>query len=178
MMSTRSALIALIGLLACGSIAHAQSQSWDKVLSASRRFVVLDAFAGEAVLDKETGLVWERTPGDVNADGVLNSEDEQNWFLAQHHCRALAVGNRRGWRLPSPQELASLSDPSVTPALPIGHPFNMNSLAHFWSAGTDASTPTQAYAVAFSNGRASLGIKGFHAFLVWCVRGGPGIDPQ
>ena len=58
MMETRSSVIALIGLLACGSIAHAQSHSWDKVLSASRRFVVLDAFGEEAVRDRETGLVW------------------------------------------------------------------------------------------------------------------------
>src|SRR5258706_16328966 len=36
--------------------------SWDQTLPASTRFVVLSNFNSEAVLDRETGLVWEKSP--------------------------------------------------------------------------------------------------------------------
>ena len=36
--------------------------AWDQSLPASTRFVVLTNWGQQAVLDKETGLVWERSP--------------------------------------------------------------------------------------------------------------------
>src|SRR5215472_9762541 len=36
--------------------------SWDQSIPAATRFVVLTNFASAAVLDRETGLVWEKTP--------------------------------------------------------------------------------------------------------------------
>lgn len=36
--------------------------SWDQKIAAATRFVVLTNWSSQAVLDKETGLVWMRSP--------------------------------------------------------------------------------------------------------------------
>ena len=90
--------------------------SWDrKIKSAKQRFKILAEFNTDAVLDRETGLVWERKPSTQN----------MAWSNARLFCAQKAVGGRGGWRLPSFSELASLVDPSVTsnfPRIPKGSP--------------------------------------------------------
>ena len=83
--------------------------SWDQKLLSSTRFVVLSNWNSEAVLDRETGLVWEKAPG------APDYANQLNWSIAHYVCTAIkAVGNRREWRLPTVQELASLLDPAST----------------------------------------------------------------
>ncbi|HEU0069457.1 MAG TPA: DUF1566 domain-containing protein, partial [Nitrospiraceae bacterium] len=60
------------------------------------RFVVLEAFNNEAVLDNETGLVWETIP--ARARTV--------WKNAAGICAKKTVGGKKGWRLPAVKELA------------------------------------------------------------------------
>jgi hypothetical protein len=79
--------------------------SWDQTLPASTRFIVLSNMGGAAVLDRETGLVWEQSP-----TAPPTSPNTFTWLEAQDHCNTLTVGNRKGWRLPTIQELASLVD--------------------------------------------------------------------
>ncbi|HKA41023.1 MAG TPA: DUF1566 domain-containing protein [Burkholderiales bacterium] len=57
----------------------------------------------EAVLDRETGLVWQRSP-----------VGHGRWNVASSQCLLAKTGGRVGWRLPTVNELASLLDPSVT----------------------------------------------------------------
>src|SRR5215831_4870597 len=125
--------------------------SWDQQLPASTRFVVLSNWVdsnfpsgGAAVLDRETGLVWERSP----------SATLFAWEIAQFHCNQLGVGNRLGWRLPTLQELTSLVDPTVAfpgPTLPAGHPFtnvqSTNLQFDYWSATTVAFATDSAWQV-------------------------------
>jgi hypothetical protein len=144
--------------------------SWDQTLPSSTRFIVLSNFANAAVLDRETGLVWERAPSTSFFD----------WFTASNHCVQLNLGGRKGWRLPTIQDLASLIDPTQSnPSLPSGHPFTFQ-LPYYWSATTGASLPSVAWLVDFRNGNAFADGKsgGNLVFRAWCVRGGTGVDPQ
>ena len=145
------------------------TQAWNKNLPAAQRFAVLASFANAAVLDKETGLVWEQSPATTT----------RTWFDARGgQCTARETGGRKGWRLPSVHELASLVDPSVPPpgpTLPPDHPFTNVQSADYWSATTFASFPDGAWLVFFSNGNVDLNNK-THNGQVWCVRGGMNAD--
>jgi hypothetical protein len=136
--------------------------AWDQKLAPATRFIVLTDWNSEAVLDRETGLVWEQAP--ETAPAV--------WSFARVVCSRKTVGGRFGWRLPSVYELASLMDPTQSnPALPLGHPFT-NVQSEYWSATTSAVDPTRAWHVSLFLGNVgSLGFK-VNEGQVWCVRGG------
>jgi hypothetical protein len=153
--------------------------SWDQTLPSSTRFIVLSNMGSNAVLDRETGLVWERSP----------STTEVSWYQAQMYCNSLTLGNRKGWKLPTLQELQSLVDPSVPspgPTLPTGHPFqNVQAVFDgYWSATTnDIEIPgfghVAAWFVSFKDGTiASEPKHNISDHYGWCVRGGQGVDRQ
>lgn len=124
----------------------------------------------DIVLDKETGLVWQKN---VSSDIVT-------WEAAQIYCNNLSLGGRMGWRLPTVQELASLVDKTQSyPALPSGHPFtNVTPYAVYWSATTYADYTINAWCVGMPNGLVGSYSKPGAPVSVWCVRGGQGVDPQ
>jgi hypothetical protein len=143
--------------------------SWDQKLT-TNRFVILANWNNEAVLDRETGLVWERAPTLI----------DMNWFAASERCVNLTVGGRQGWRLPSVQELASLVDPTVntSPRLPAGHPFGPLASLFWWSSTTYSGGANDAWYGSFAtfgpNGPQSKG----SGLYTWCVRGGQSADAQ
>ena len=116
------------------------------------------------MLDRETGLVWERTP--------INSSTPPQWGQARVDCAQRTVGGRKGWRLPSVHELQSLLDPfdGAPPAIPDGHPFSFIP-AVVWSATTSALASTDAWVVFPLNAHVTTNAK-TASTLVWCVRGG------
>lgn len=137
---------------------------WEQTLPSAVRFIVLSNFGGAAVLDRNTGLVWEKSPQTVAV----------TWNGARFTCINKNVGGQKGWRLPSIPELASLLDPSVTapgPTLPSGHPFTGVQPAGYWSATTSAEDPSEAWFVYFRMGFVDSDSKTFSG-QVWCVRGG------
>jgi hypothetical protein len=141
--------------------------AWSQKLPAAKRFMlVLD---GEAVLDKETGLVWERSVSALSS----------NWYNAVLTCLNLEVGGRKGWHLPTIEQLASLVDTSAaeSPKLMAGHPFEGVQPLGYWSATTDAIDTTFARSVGFSTGRVLRRYKTGDD-LIWCVRGGQSHDGQ
>ena len=144
--------------------------------NSSRFKCVLD---GAAVLDKETGLVWDRN---------LNN-NSQLWSSAVYTCNNSSIGGRQGWRLPTVQEIASILDWNVH-GLPNGHPFVLQTQynpTRWWTATTvgywwneDGSHDDYtgwAYCVPVLGSVIGTCIK-VYPMNVWCVRGGVGVDVQ
>lgn len=135
---------------------------WDTNNPSASRFVT--AFTG-AVLDKNTGLVWESTP----------DATPLTWDPARRACVDKTVGGTDGWRLPSVMELRSVQDPSVpAPFVPATVFTNVLS-SDYWSASTDADNPVRAWFVAFRDRVVNTNPK-TSTFHVWCVRGGMNAD--
>ena len=142
--------------------------SWDQTLPVATRFIVLSNLNNQAVLDRETGLVWERSP-DTTATA---------WALANNRCHNMVLGNRKGWRLPALQELLSLVDPSVPvpgPTVPSGNPFQNVQSTFYWSA--TATLNGNYYQVLFVNSEVFTSAPTFPG-NAWCVRGGQVADVQ
>jgi hypothetical protein len=131
-------------------------------------------------LDRDTGLVWEGDP----------RRRADTWLDAQDDCNKQTTGGRRGWRLPTIQELASLVEPSPFGeffSLPPGHPFMNVFIADlYWSATTSARDANKAWVIQFSSfindgifvDTKTPVVGPSLRYRVWCVRGGQGVDPQ
>ena len=169
-------LTVIVALFVFASLAVAKPPFWDDQVNSPARFKVLGEFGNAAVSDKETGLVWEKSPGDTDGDGDVDNNDDVNWASARSHCANKNVGGRKGWRLPSFAELASLVDTSQpAPRLPPGHPFDNVQSSGYWSATTSAFNTAVAFHVDFDNGFVFTFDKS-NGLFVWCVRGGMNAD--
>jgi hypothetical protein len=142
--------------------------SWDQDIPAATRFVILANFNNEAVLDRATGLVWARAPVEVPGP-IVTLVALVDWKTALIDCHKLSRGNHFGWRLPTVEELLTL-----TP-LPAGNPFNAASGG--WTATTFEGDATQAYSVDAFAANIFVFPK-TSTDVAWCVRGGAGaINP-
>ena len=124
----------------------------------------------EAVLDMETGLVWERVP-----DIPYGTP----WLECIDACQGKLVGDRGGWRLPTAEEIFSLVDESSGfPRLPDSHPFSgLQDATWYYSTTSVATDDTKAWVLV------SDLIQNYHnpgqapkvgVGTAWCVRGGVG----
>ncbi len=162
-------VVALSSILSSSVLWAGGLQSWDTQINDSSRFLVLSQFNNEAVLDKETGLVWEKSP--TASSNFRSSPVNCSWRLA---------GGRMGWRSPTIEELTSLIDPNKSsPALPQGHPFTTIQSAKYWSTTTRPDFADRGLVADFSGGATGPDIVD-SAFKTeqhyyWCVRGGQGL---
>ena len=169
-----SSLIGIIAFVVFAAVAVADpGTTWNLQFNNPARFTILNSgtWAMQAVYDRETGRVWEQSP----STELFPWTGSATVLDAHSHCYQLEVGGRKGWRLPSIEELASLVDTSQpSPTLPSGHPFNVNATPH-WSSTTNAFDAGRAWAVGFSTGTVFNPVK-TATREAWCVRGGQGID--
>ena len=129
--------------------------------AADRRFTLV--FDGLAVLDHETGLVWERVP----------STATMNCASATQVCSDRELSTRFGWRLPSVAELTSLVDSTQSPRLPAGHPFVLGDQPlRYWTVSVVQGT-FNIYVLDFIVGL--FGSAQTNNFRALCVRG-PGTE--
>jgi hypothetical protein len=172
--------VATIGFAFASGCADAQTTavgpyyatpSWDQTTPASTRFVVLTNFNSQAVLDRETGLVWQRSP----FQNITAGHE-----VAITFCLNSTVGGRAGWRLPAAAELGSLIDPTATtvPGFPAGHPFIgfPVSTTAFWTSTVDPEGSFFVMSVVKLNVEAQISY-GFNTeptnfgATIFCVRG-------
>jgi|SRR5689334_15361800 hypothetical protein len=168
MLRTSCCLVLLL-VTASATTALAKPPSWDVRNDKAGRFKVLKAFANAAVLDTETGLVWERTPGNVQTIFVS----------AASRCLNNEIGARFGWRLPTDYELTTLLVTSPTTflrGLPEGTPFiGVQPPVAFWTSSL-APDRTDVYdLVEFGFAANPVAFTPpNNTALSWCVRGGLG----
>jgi hypothetical protein len=114
---------------------------------------------GGAVIDRMTGLMWERTPRFPAA----------SFAEARAYCSDLVVNGRPEFRSPSMKELQTLvdearSDPCIDPDA-----FPEASGSAYWSSTFRADDHVSGWLVSFADGTAALaGVGAVH--LVRCVR--------
>jgi hypothetical protein len=116
-------------------------------------------FDNRAVLDLETGLVWERT---------VSSSSPFVWVGSQ--CTFFQIEGEQGWRLPTLAELNSLVEETADPPwLPPGHPFtNVHPTDPYWTSTKDEDATARTMSFDGSAGAASLAMGQARS---WCVRG-------
>ncbi len=127
---------------------------------------------GVAVLDHETGLVWQRT---------VNSDTGYTWAGAINACSLITTGGRPGWHLPTVEQLMTLNTRipvGVAPKLPEGNPFigvSTDPFVYYWTTTTYTGASWAAWRLSF--GREGLpnrllGDYKSNEHQIWCVRGG------
>lgn len=113
------------------------------------------------ILDRLTGLTWYE-----NADP---GRGPITWKQALELVAELRSATGRPWRLPSINELDSLTDASrFDPALPVGHPFT-DVREGYWSATSSGYEPDWAYCLYLTKGAVGVGFKAGPEFHVWPV---------
>ena len=138
-------------------------KNWQEAHPAAQRFVVLPDFNNNAVLDKDTNLIWELSPLPTPV----------TWNEARATCVTRATGGQKGWRLPVPSEMRSLVGPAVDspiPNIPPGHPFLNIQPTSYWTVVPEDNQPSYARYVDAFLGNVLSFIK-IYTYPVWCVRG-------
>lgn len=123
----------------------------------------------DAVFDKETGLVWERSP----------ASDKKTLTGAIVYSTTRVLAQRKGWRLPTIEELLSLANPGATnPTLPAGHPFvNVQHDYFYWTLTRGiplASDQNLVWGYNFGNADTGSIVVKLATCYTWLVRGGFG----
>jgi|SRR5262245_37613730 len=163
------ALAGIFALVASVGSSQAQAKPWGHITDVNSRFVVLPEFGNAAVLDRSTGLIWEKSPS--------NSVDV--WSDKIGFCMGRVKGDSPlGWRMPKWEEMGTLFNVTIsggpgapTTSLPEGHPFTV-SAGNYWTMSPNPNDPADARIFGVGTFSSQFIAKTPTALRVWCVRGG------
>ncbi len=116
----------------------------------------------DIVLDKVTGLMWQKTDDNIQRD----------WYNASNYCQSLkppAISDWSDWRLPSVDELMSIVNYGLYEPAISAVAFPVPKLLRYWSALTYASNSANAWSVHFRYGVVDF-ISKSTSLHVRCVR--------
>ena len=152
------------------SAAQAQTCNPNIVRTApDSRYELVMGSGGSEVLDKQTGLIWQRCSLGQTWNGTACTGAASTHTWTEALAKAKAVGN--GYRLPNIRELKSLTEKACfEPA--INSTFFPNTVSDaYWSASPDAGSGHYAWYVHFGNGGTDGNIK-YDNHYVRAVRAG------
>jgi len=102
-----------------------------------------------------------------NLEWTVSDNNLRTWLAALSYCKKLKYAGRRGWRLPSINELATIVNYSnLSPA----SDFPGISSAYFWSSSTNPASDTQAWRIHTYSGVMDYGKKSSETYKVICVQ--------
>lgn len=137
----------------------------------------LDATDPQIVTDNNTGLVWQRKLPSTYEGCTGNSGALCLYSQAVNFCENLELENFNDWRLPTPEEFATIIDYGRTPAINTDiFSVPKSVVRDFWTQTASASGGKIWY-IDFTKGSTELDSD--NAKLVRCVRGNyqlPGAD--
>jgi hypothetical protein len=154
-------LVGMCGVLFLANAALAQRNFWGKIDQG--RYQPLANFFNFAVLDRETGLVWQACP-------VSFAQNNPTWTDGMHSCWNAATGNRDGWRVPTIVELRSLGTYSPNFQLPNSAPFCSSTSGEYWTS-TSSLLDSNAALTLSHDGTTALNKPKSGTARIWCVRG-------
>ncbi len=107
------------------------------------------------------GLMWQ--------DNKASKTIRRDWRGAKDYCRALTLSGYNDWRLPSIDELVSITDRSREPT--VKKEFRNTNSDYYWSSSPSVSDSNEAWYVYFGYGHPFCTQKHWH-YYVRCVRDG------
>jgi hypothetical protein len=129
--------------------------------TSGNRFFETGPVGEKAILDRGTGLIWQRS--------YLDESSEKTWNDALEYCEGSGYGGYDDWRLPNINELFSLVNMETSG---IASEFPAMPALSFYSSTTSTGMLSVAWVVDFDTGITYYENKeNFSA--VRCVRGGP-----
>jgi hypothetical protein len=129
-------------------------------------FIIIETFIeANTLIDYDTGLEWQN-----NYDTKTVQRD---WQGAKQYCKQLTLRSKSDWRLPTIQELQSIVDVNLEPAIKKGFKYvgDYEGIQNYWSSTRLVFDDSSAWYINFGNGDTADTTTSDSRHFVRCVRG-------